>query len=77
MIQLLYPQILDSFTLFTVLVLSYIFLKARYLIIHLMGVALAVIGIFSLVLVDFDSPHNEAGQPFFFFWTVFIISYKV
>ena len=27
-----------------------------------MGVALALIGIFSLVLVDFNSPVNEAGK---------------
>ncbi len=57
-----HSQILDSFTLFTVLVLSYVFLRTRYLIIHLMGVALALIGIFSLVLVDFNSPINEAGK---------------
>jgi solute carrier family 35 protein F1/2 len=45
-------QLLDSMTIVFVLILSFVFLRVRYLIVHLMGVAMCLIGIISLVLAD-------------------------
>ena len=44
------------------MVLSYVFLKTRYKLINVMGVALTVIGIACLVLADLNGPRNNGGQ---------------
>lgn len=53
-------QLLDSFTIASVMVLSFIFLRARYKIINFMGVSLSIVGILSLVLADFKG--SRAGR---------------
>ena len=45
-----------------VLLLSFIFLRVRYLIVHLMGVAMCIIGIISLFLADLTGSRNNPGQ---------------
>ena len=58
----MHSQLLDSFTIATVMVLSFIFLRVRYKIINLMGVCLALIGIVSLVLADLQGSRVEHGE---------------
>lgn len=53
-------QLLDSFTIATVMVLSFFFLRMRYKIINFMGVALSIIGILALVLADIQG--SRAGR---------------
>jgi drug/metabolite transporter (DMT)-like permease len=58
-------QLLDSFTIATVMALSFVFLRVRYKIINLMGVCLSLIGIVSLVLADLHGSrldHGEGGE---------------
>lgn len=47
-----FHQLLDSFTIVSVMVLSFFFLRARYKIINFMGVSLSIVGILCLVLAD-------------------------
>lgn len=54
-------QLLDSFTVATVMVLSFIFLRARYKIINFMGVSLSMVGILSLVLADVQGSRTGRG----------------
>ena len=59
--NIFYPlQLLDSFTIAVVMVLSFIFLRARYKIINFMGVALSIVGILTLVLADVQG--SRAGK---------------
>ena len=54
-------QLLDSFTIVCVMVLSFIFLRIRYKIINLMGVSLALVGILSLVLATVMGSRSTNG----------------
>ena len=58
----MHSQLLDSFTIATVMVLSFVFLRVRYKVINLMGVCLALIGIVSLVLADLQGSRVEHGE---------------
>ena len=58
----MHSQLLDSFTIATVMVLSFFFLRVRYKIINLMGVCLALIGIVSLVLADLQGSRLAHGE---------------
>ena len=55
-------QLLDSFTIACVMVLSFIFLRTRYKVINFMGVLLSLIGIISLVLADLELSHLNQGR---------------
>ena len=58
---LCYPcQLLDSFTIACVMVLSFFFLRIRYKLINLMGISLALIGIVCLVLATVT--HSSSGE---------------
>ena len=56
------PQLLDSFSIACVMVLSFIFLRTRYKVINFMGVLLSLIGIVSLVLADLEVSHLNQGR---------------
>jgi chromate transport protein ChrA len=45
-----------------VMVLSFIFLRARYKIINFMGVALSIVGILSLILADIRGSRAGRGE---------------
>lgn len=45
-------QLLDCFTISVVLVLSWLFLRTRYLLIHIIGVAICLAGIGCLIAAD-------------------------
>ncbi|KRZ73170.1 Solute carrier family 35 member F1 [Trichinella papuae] len=51
-------QLLDCFTIPVVLILSFIFLKVRYLIIHIVGVSICLMGVGSLVWGDIQIGHQ-------------------
>ena len=55
-------QLLDSFTIATVMALSFVFLRVRYKVINVMGVSLALIGIVCLVLADLRGSRLEHGE---------------
>ncbi len=54
-------QLLDSFTIACVMVLSFFFLRVRYKLINLMGVSLALIGIVCLVLATQVGSGSQTG----------------
>ncbi len=54
-------QLLDSFTIACVMVLSFFFLRVRYKLINLMGVSLALIGIVCLVLATLVGSGSQTG----------------
>ncbi len=54
-------QLLDSFTIACVMVLSFLFLRVRYKLINLMGVSLALIGIVCLVLATQVGSGSHTG----------------
>ncbi|KRZ20986.1 Solute carrier family 35 member F1 [Trichinella pseudospiralis] len=51
-------QLLDCFTIPVVLILSFLFLKVRYLIIHIVGVSICLMGVGSLVWGDIQIGHQ-------------------
>ncbi|XP_064404936.1 solute carrier family 35 member F2-like isoform X2 [Halichondria panicea] len=55
-------QLLDSFTIACVMVLSFFFLRVRYKLINLMGVSLALIGIVCLVLATLVGSGSQTGD---------------
>ncbi len=55
-------QLLDSFTIVCVMILSFFFLRVRYKLINLMGVSLALIGIICLVLATLLNSDNQSGK---------------
>lgn len=61
-IFILNVQILDSFTIVCVMVLSFFFLRVRYKLVNLMGVSLALIGIACLVLATLTSSGSQSGE---------------
>ncbi|ELU05103.1 hypothetical protein CAPTEDRAFT_143259 [Capitella teleta] len=54
-------QLLDCFTIPTVLLLSWLFLRARYKLIHFGGVALCLLGVGALVLADVFVGKNSSN----------------
>ena len=60
--NLIIAQLLDSFTIATVMALSFVFLRVRYKVINLMGVCLSLIGIVTLVLADIQGSRVERGE---------------
>ncbi|VDP48419.1 unnamed protein product [Soboliphyme baturini] len=59
-------QLLDCFTIPVVLILSFIFLKIRYLLIHIVAVTICLIGIGCLVWGDIELGNFfSSGKPIF------------
>lgn len=56
-----YTQLLDSFAIIGVMVLSFIFLRVRYHWIHLVGVVLAIAGMVVVFLADVYSLRTDGG----------------
>ncbi len=53
-------QLLDSFTIASVMVLSFVFLRVRFKLINFVGVVLSLIGILSMVMADYSTPCSKA-----------------
>jgi solute carrier family 35 protein F1/2 len=56
-------QLLDSFSLFTVLVLSFLFLRVRYHLIHLIGIFICIVGMACLIVADLDKKQEGYNIP--------------
>lgn len=54
-------QLLDCFTIPTVLALSWIFLKVRYKILHILGVGVCLLGVGCVVWADIEEGHGSEG----------------
>ncbi|KRY70386.1 Solute carrier family 35 member F1 [Trichinella pseudospiralis] len=57
-VEATFLMLLDCFTIPVVLILSFLFLKVRYLIIHIVGVSICLMGVGSLVWGDIQIGHQ-------------------
>ena len=55
-------QLLDCFSLPTVLVLSWLLVKARYRLTHIGGMALALMSVVAIVWIDVDDGKGGVGE---------------
>ena len=60
-ISLIFTQLCDSFTIPTTMVISFIFLRIRYKVIHYVGVLLCIGGAVCLMFTDGED-HSENGR---------------
>uniref|UniRef100_A0A914CGM1 Solute carrier family 35 member F2 n=1 Tax=Acrobeloides nanus TaxID=290746 RepID=A0A914CGM1_9BILA len=57
-------QLLDCFTIPVVMVLSWLFLSVRYLMSHIVGVAICIVGLFCIVYADVTNPQNTVAGKY-------------
>ena len=55
-------QLLDSFSIPTVLILSWLLVKTRYRLTHIGGMALALMSVVAIVWIDVDDGKGGVGE---------------